>query len=275
MLRKVGVNSDNVPLLSFQVARRQGNRFEALDDSSAAPDPASLSADQGRHAEPFDASPQRVHAQFDLTEGDSDRSTVQEEGNSTESDTESCGVVGRPVRRLRLMWSQDQHEVPSSVDSHDQRLARVRQQLMQDGVRGQCQGMDREVRAAESLFGNSAQRVGAVPQGAPVPPAIRRQRWSPVMVPLLWSAAGEEQTTPMVEWLVTTASTIPVPVQFHGGQDLASESVRTGWAALRAVLRSWGIQSPEQVEPVVEESRISCRSTRTPHFGQGARILVP
>ena len=38
--------------------------------------------------------------------------------------------------------------------------------------------MDQE-RAAESLFGNLAQRVGAVPQGAPVPPAIRRQRWSP------------------------------------------------------------------------------------------------
>ena len=194
VLRKVGVNSDNVLLISTQVARRQVNRFEALADSSAAPDPAPRSADhQGRHTEPFDArvpqrSPQRVHAQFDLTEGDSDRSTIQEDGeDSTESDTESCGVVGRPVRRLRLMWSQDQHELPSSVDSHDQRLARVRQQLKQDGVGGQCQGMDREVRVAESLFGNLAQRVGAVPQGAPVPPAIRRQRWSPVMVTLLWS----------------------------------------------------------------------------------------
>ena len=117
VLRKVGVNSDSVPLLSSQVA---GNRFEALADSSAAPDPASESTDQGRHAEPFDASPRRVHAQFDLTEGDSDRSIVQEEGHSTESDTESCGVVGRSVRRLRLMWRQDQHEVPLSVDSHDQ-----------------------------------------------------------------------------------------------------------------------------------------------------------
>ena len=123
VLRKVGVNSDSVPLLSSQVARRHGNRFEASADSSAAPDPASESADQGRHAEPLDASPRRVHAQFDLTEGDSDRSIVQEEGHSTKSDTESCGVVGRPVRRLRLMWRQDQHEVPLSVDSHDQRLA--------------------------------------------------------------------------------------------------------------------------------------------------------
>ena len=42
--------------------------------------------------------------------------------------------------------------------------------------------------------------------------------------------------------VVGDASTMPVPVQFHGGQDLASESVRTGWAALRAVLRSWGIR---------------------------------
>ena len=173
------------------------------------------------------------------------------------------------------MWSQDQHELPLSVDSHDQRLARVRQQLMQDGVRGQCQGIDREVRAAVSLFGNLAQRVGAVPQGAPVPPAIRRQRWSPVMVTLLWSAAGAEQTTPMVEWLVTTASTIPVPVQIHGWQDLASESVRTGWAALRAVLRSWGIQSPEQLSQWLRSRGFPGRSTRTPHFGQGARIFAP
>ena len=38
VLRKVGVNSDSVPLLSSQVARRH-NRFEAFADSSAAPPP--------------------------------------------------------------------------------------------------------------------------------------------------------------------------------------------------------------------------------------------
>ena len=70
-------NEDNV-LLSTQ-----GNRFEALAESSVAPDPARSADHQGRHAEPFDArvpqrSPQRVHTQFDLTEGDSDRSTIQE-----------------------------------------------------------------------------------------------------------------------------------------------------------------------------------------------------
>ena len=59
---------------------------------------------------------------------------------------------------------------------------------------------------------------------------------------------------------------------FHGGQDLASESVRTGWAALRAVLRSWGIQSPEQLSEWLRSRRFL--ATRTPHFGQGARILL-
>ena len=91
------------------------------------------------------------------------------------------GVNSDSWQRAILTWSQDHHEVPLSVDSHDQRLGRVRQQLMTDGVGGQCQGMDRDVRAAESLFGNFAQRVGAVPQGVLVPPAIRRQRWSLVM----------------------------------------------------------------------------------------------
>ena len=40
VLRKVGTNSDNVIPLSTQVARRQGNRFEASADSSAAADSA-------------------------------------------------------------------------------------------------------------------------------------------------------------------------------------------------------------------------------------------
>ena len=53
VLRKVGMNSDNVLPLPTQLARRQGNRFEALADSSAAPDPAPPSTDhQGRHQGP-------------------------------------------------------------------------------------------------------------------------------------------------------------------------------------------------------------------------------
>ena len=113
VLRKVGMNSDNVLLLSTQVARRQGNQFEALADSSAAPDPAPRSADrQGRHAELFDARvpqscPQRVHAQFDLTEGDSDKSTIQE-----------VRIRQNPTRSLAGSWDD-----PSGG---------LRQQLMQD-----------------------------------------------------------------------------------------------------------------------------------------------
>ena len=67
------------------------------------------------------------------------------------------------------------------------------------------------------------------------------------MVPLLWSAAGEDQSVPIVEWLATTASAIGEPVQFHGGQASGGDSLRTGWAALRSVMRSWGIHSQDQL----------------------------
>ena len=106
------------------------------------------------------------------------------------------------------MWSQEQ----VAVDSHVERLVRVRQ-MVQEEVRGsQPQVTDRDVQGAIALFSNLARRVAVVPSGAPLPTAIRSQRWSPLMVPLLWSAAGEDQSVPIVEWLVTAASAIGEPV---------------------------------------------------------------
>ena len=90
---------------------------------------------------------------------------IQEDGEIlTESDTESW-VVG-PVRRLRLMWSTSfRCQCPCAP-------------TMQDGVRGQCQGIER---CGQQLHFSVFWPNGlAHPQGAPVPPAIRRQRWSPV-----------------------------------------------------------------------------------------------
>ena len=74
------------------------------------------------------------------------------------------------VWRLRLMWSQDQNELPLSVDSHDWPFCANNccKTVSEDSARGW-------IRAAVSLFGNLAERVDAVPQGAPVPPTIRRQ----------------------------------------------------------------------------------------------------
>ena len=133
------------------------------------------------------------------------------------------------------MWSQDQ----ASADSHDERLARVRQMVQEEVRGGQPQVTDRDVHGAVVLFNNLARRVGAVPRGAPLPAAIRSQRWSPLTMPLLWSAAGEDQSVPIVEWLATTASAIREPVQFHGEQASGGDSLGTSWAALRSVMRSW------------------------------------
>ena len=134
--------------------------------------------------------------EFDLTRCDSDED-IQRDGHViTESVTESCREVVRPSRRLRLMWSQEQ----VAVDSHDERLVRVRQMVQEEVRGGQPQVTDRDVHGVIALFSNLARRVGAVPRGAPLPAAIRSQRWSPLMVPLLWSAAGEDQSVPIVEW---------------------------------------------------------------------------
>ena len=40
------------------------------------------------------------------------------------SDTESCELVERPCRRLRLTWNASAPDVVPPTDSHDQRLAR-------------------------------------------------------------------------------------------------------------------------------------------------------
>ena len=35
-----------------------------------------------------------------------------------------------------------------------------------------------------------AGRIGPIPEGGEVPAIVRRQRWSPINVPLMWAAAG-------------------------------------------------------------------------------------
>ena len=73
-----------------------------------------------------------------------------------------CAVAGedfpRASRRLRLIWNED-------VDPH--------------------------VRAAQALIEKLVHRVGLVAAGTVLPWAIRQQRWSPMNVPLMWSAAGD------------------------------------------------------------------------------------
>ena len=83
--------------------------------------------------------------------------------------------------------------------------------------------------------------------GAQLPRALRQQRWSPLNVPLIWAAAGNESSTPVLEWLVEAAEQVPEPVEFHGGQAVPSVCAREGWAALRGALRSWGVADREDL----------------------------
>ena len=91
-----------------------------------------------------------------------------------------------------------------------------------------------------------ARRIGCLLEGAQVPRAIR-QRWSPFNVPLMWGAASLDVSTPVLDWLALQASSVTVPVEFHGGSSHASSAVMEGWKALREVFRAWGIWSREHL----------------------------
>ena len=106
------------------------------------------------------------------------------------SDTESCRSQDvtsvRPSgRRLRLVW--DEERVPP-------------------------QRWHPEARVVEGLFRTLGGRIGAVPFGSPIPRVLRRQRWSPVNVPLVWAAAGEGRSTPVLD-----DQSCRDPVEFYEG----------------------------------------------------------
>ena len=111
------------------------------------------------------------------------------------SDTESCEFA-RPSRRLRLVWD-DSDAGP-------------------------------EVRNAATLIGVLATRVGAVPHGSVLLGAIRRQRWSPLNVPLIWGAASQAESCPVFAWLVSVTSAVDEALHFYGGETTASDAVRIG-----------------------------------------------
>ena len=88
-------------------------------------------------------------------------------------------------------------------------------------------------------------RVGAVPRGGQLPRVLRQQRWSPLNVPLMWAAAGQRATIPVLDWLIKASHRVTDPVEFHGGSEVANAAVRIGWNALRETMRSWGITDSE------------------------------
>ena len=72
---------------------------------------------------------------------------------------------------------------------------------------------------------------------------VRRQKWSPFLVPALWSAAAQHDKCPVIEWLASAAETLPSPVRLGDDTMPAKDAVLTGWACLKASLPILGIDS--------------------------------
>ena len=138
--------------------------------------------------------------EFDLTHQDS----------SSETDTVSvCSEIHRREdaprnRRLRLVWNNE--SIP--------------------------QWHHREVRGAERLVRELAGRIGCVPLDAPLPRAVRQQRWSPLNVPLMWGAAGNAESVPVLDWITQMCQRITEPLTFLESNVIATEAVGLGWASL-------------------------------------------
>ena len=157
-------------------------------------------------------------------------------------------VLPRRRRRLRITW-QDREPTtcaPTQVepDSHEERLARVRQLVRQPRQR-MPPGL-REVRAATQVFRHFAERVGPVDPQGEVPRAIRRQHWSAVYVPLMWAAACGDRQCPLLRWLGHAASGGP-PIVVGGVEMAGEDAVYAGWDALRETVSSWGIETREDL----------------------------
>ena len=69
---------------------------------------------------------------------------------------------------------------------------------------------------------------------------VRRQRWFPLNVPLMWSAAGQEDSSLLLDWLVGRLVGSR-QLAFHEGTINAEEAVLSGWLALRSVFKTWSI----------------------------------
>ena len=86
----------------------------------------------------------------------------------------------------------------------------------------------------------------------------------PLNVPLLWCAAGAEDTTPVLDWLAACAETMDEEVDFFEGRVNPADAVRVGWTALRAALRSWGVGRSHSMVVGSEVRRCAAKQPHSP-----------
>ena len=184
--------------------------------------------------------------------------------SDTATDPDNEPVVVQPRRRRRLVLvpqpsggtQQSVQDLPRTAidtpDTHDDRSRRVRQALQPQGIPsevvqgGTPQMLHRQARAAQILIQELSRRVGSVPGGSSIPRIVREQRWSLLNVPLMWAAAGQDPSTPVLEWLIFTIANFSA-INFNGGLVEAGEAAMIGWTSLRAAMRSWGITTEQDL----------------------------
>ena len=125
-------------------------------------------------------------------------------------------------------------------DSHDERLVRVRESLQRGNH------IDRGVRNVVAMVTSLASRIGPVHTDQGVPRLILRQQWSALNVPLMWAAAAGDSENPVLLWLADECSR-GGPVLVAGVDTAGREAVFEAWHALSGAMRSWGIQSREDL----------------------------
>ena len=62
-----------------------------------------------------------------------------------------------------------------------------------------------------------------------------------------WSASGSTDSTPALDWLIMAAGRIVESINLYEGRMPARDAARTGWLALRQVLRAWHIEEPNHL----------------------------
>ena len=60
---------------------------------------------------------------------------------------------------------------------------------------------------------------------------------------LVWAAAGEGRSTPVLDWMIRVSERIHDPVEFYEGYIPVGNAVVLGWSSLREVLRSWELKT--------------------------------
>ena len=115
-------------------------------------------------------------------------------------------------RRFRLQWRISSRNIVATTTNTTvgaQQVAVIHLAVTDDDSGEESVVLVRgKSKLQQNQSGGWAKRVGIV-DGQEIPRKIRRQQWSVLNVPLLWTAAENDKRCPMILWLVDVTQTVP------------------------------------------------------------------